>query len=69
MINGVSHAFLCCALTSVSLLSAETVLRILACCSCPLGEERFFPTVHDTVVSIRARAADPDAQSTSSGMS
>ncbi|XP_043232167.1 prestin-like isoform X4 [Amphibalanus amphitrite] len=47
----------------------ETVLRILACCSCPLGEERFFPTVHDTVVSIRARAADPDAQSTSSGMS
>ena len=48
---------------------AETVLRILGCCGCPLAEERFFPTVHDTVVSIRARAADPDRQSTSGSTS
>ena len=47
----------------------ETVLRILACCGCPLAEERFFPTVHDTVVSIRARAADAEVQSTSGGTS
>ena len=45
------------------------MLRILHCLGCPLSEGRFFPTVHDAVVSIRAREATALVQSTSGGAS
>jgi len=40
----------------------ETVLRMLGCIGCPLGEDRFYPTVHDAVVSIRSETTETDGR-------